>query len=299
MFKPIIRKISDGGLLTAAAIHRQLFRQFKLVGITGSVGKTTTAVLVSAVLGKRGPEHSTNLRAGHNYIQRAALTIVGTRPVHGYYVAEFTGDRPGAMGYASRYLRPDVGIVTHIKSDHYTNFRSLEATAVEKGQLISCLPENGLAILNTDDEHVWRMRKHTRARVIGCGANEQAELRLKNAHADWPDRLSLEIEYQGSAFSVRTRLLGEYAIFPVLAALATGVSAGIPLSEAVSAIEAVEPIEGRMSQHVTARRRDGCCRYLEGSTPFLSIDLIVSAFCEGQAENRRHRNHIGFSRQQE
>jgi len=252
MSKSVIGLAAERSVLALAVAHRRVFRSVKLVGVTGSCGKTTTATLVSAVLSRRGPVRNGAITQFHYTNKRTALSVIKTRPPKGYCVAEFSAYEPGVMRFATEYLRPDIGIVTHIKSDHYTSYRDLDATAEEKSRLITSLPPNGLAILNTDDERVWRMRGLTQAAVVGIGASEDATLRLKHAHAAWPERLTLQVEFQGSTFAMRTRFVDEQSAFPVLAALAAGISEGVPLSEAVSAIEAAEPVDGRMAPHIAS-----------------------------------------------
>ncbi len=79
-----------------------------------------------------------------------------------FYVQELNAWVEGAIGEQIEHLRPEIGIVTTIGSDHYTVYRSLEATAREKGLLVESLPPGGVAILNGDDPHVKDMAVRTR-----------------------------------------------------------------------------------------------------------------------------------------
>ena len=85
---------------------------------------------------------------------------------HRFLVQELSGDKPGQMRDVLPLLQPQIGIVTCIGQDHYVNFRSLEATAQEKGQLIATLPPGGVAVLNADDPHVAAMQELARTDVI-------------------------------------------------------------------------------------------------------------------------------------
>jgi UDP-N-acetylmuramyl pentapeptide synthase len=236
-------------LLTLAALHRYLFRGVTYVGVTGSCGKTLTTRLVSAVLATRGPVHDGALTHRYSTPRSQARMVLRGPRLGGYVVAELSGSFPGALDYPLARLRPQIGIVTHVRPDHWTSYRSLAATAAEKGRLVEALPEDGLAILNTDDEHVWPMRERTRAGVIGCGTSPEATVRLVAARAAWPERLALELDVGGEVVGVRTRFLSETAVFPVLAAFAVGIREGVPTDEIVSAIERVEPVVGRMCPH--------------------------------------------------
>jgi UDP-N-acetylmuramyl pentapeptide synthase len=156
------------------------------------------------------------------------------------------------MARSVRVFRPRIGVVTHIADDHRKSFRTLEATAADKGKLIEALPADGAAILNADDRRVLAMRERTRARVMTYGLSTCADVRGDSISCAWPQRLSLVVVYGAARVHVRTRLLGEHWSYAILAALATGIALGISLEEGARAIEAVDPVEGRMSPVLSA-----------------------------------------------
>ena len=86
-------------------------------------------------------------------------------------------------------LRPNIGIVTTIGKDHYTSFRTLDATAVEAGDLIKSLPDFGTAVLNADDPHVVGMQHLTNAKVLTYGLSEHADVQASDIKSSWPERL--------------------------------------------------------------------------------------------------------------
>jgi UDP-N-acetylmuramyl pentapeptide synthase len=239
------------GTYTAARLHRRLMRHARLVGITGSCGKSTTADLVAAVLGGIGPAVNGIVVNTRNSVRRPPYTVLSLRPRHRYCVTELSGNAPGSLERVARFLPPDIAIVTHIADDHYKSFRGLEATAAEKGRLIEALPFDGLAILNRDDPLVWAMREKTRARVISCGRTPEADVEMTALQAVWPDRLRMRVRYGVDEVDVQTQFIGDYAVLPVLAALAVGVHEGLTLQAAARAIETVGPVAGRLSAHQT------------------------------------------------
>jgi UDP-N-acetylmuramoyl-tripeptide--D-alanyl-D-alanine ligase len=146
-------------------------------------------------------------------------------------------------------FRPHIGVVTNVGHDHHSSFRTLEATAKEKGVLVEALPANGTAVLNADDPWVLAMRERTKAQVITYGLSEEAMVRGTDLVSAWPDPLSLSVVYKGERRRVETQLLGELWASAVLAALATGIAMGVPLAEAAAALKGVPPVYNRLSVH--------------------------------------------------
>jgi UDP-N-acetylmuramyl pentapeptide synthase len=228
-----------------AKLYRRMLNHVCFIGITGSCGKTTTNELIGAILSSRHKGRTSHqLYNGPYHIAKTILTVL---PWHHFCSHEMGSPEPGVMARSVRVFRPRIGVVTHIADDHRKSFRTLEATAADKGKLIEALPSDGAAILNADDPRVLAMRERTTARVITYGLNACADVRGESISCAWPQRLSLMAVCGSVRVHVRTRLLGEHWSYAILAALATGVALGIPLKEGARAIETVEPVDGRMS----------------------------------------------------
>lgn len=238
--------------LEVARCYRTLLgytTNMSFVAVTGSCGKTTTTELTTAILAREGRARTGN---HENDIWFIGSLIRRLSPRDRFCVTEVSGHAKGAMGRSARLLRPHIGVVTNIGHDHYSSFRGLEATAAEKGKLVEILPPDGAAVLNADDPHVYAMRTRTRARVFTYGQSAEAMVRAENVRCAWPDRLSFDVSYAETRCHVQTRLVGVHWVHTVLAALSAALAAGVSLPRAVEAVEAFEPILGRMSPHETS-----------------------------------------------
>lgn len=231
--------------VAVARTHRRRLKNTAFVGVTGSVGKTTTKELAAAVLGTELT--GTWSQANHNALANLGRTILRTRRRHGYCVLEVAAWYPGSVARIARLVQPTIAVVTRIGLDHYTAFRSREATALEKRALVDALPSDGCAVLNADDPLVIAMAEGFEGRVVSFGESPAATLRATEIRSVWPDPLTFRVHHEGRDWPVRTRLHGKHVSLAVLAALGVGVAVGVPIERALEAVEAFEPVPGRMS----------------------------------------------------
>jgi UDP-N-acetylmuramoyl-tripeptide--D-alanyl-D-alanine ligase len=183
-------------------------------------------------------------------IHKMAGKVMSVSPSTKFCVLEVSGHEPGIMARSVSIVKPTVGLVTTIGTDHYVNFRSREAVAVEKGVLVEALPRTGTAILNADDPLISAMAKRTRARVVTFGRAPHATIRAINVSSVWPDRLALTVVHGAESVRVRTQFVGDHWTVSVLAAIACAVVCGVDLKTCAETIEEVEPIFGRYSVHL-------------------------------------------------
>jgi UDP-N-acetylmuramoyl-tripeptide--D-alanyl-D-alanine ligase len=220
------------------------------VGITGSCGKTTTTELVAAILATQGQ----TIKCSHTNTDKAiARTILAVSTKHRFCVNEVAAGAPGLMAKSVKLLRPHIGVVTNIGQDHYILYRKLETAARDKVKLVEALSPKGTAVLNADDSLVFAMRKQTKAKVITYGFSAESMVRGENVSSVWPQRLSLDVHFDGNKVGIATKLLGEHWAHAVLAAIATGIAAGVPVKQAIKVIEDFEPMPYRMCPHETSR----------------------------------------------
>ena len=231
--------------LWAAARRRSRLGSVTFIGVTGSSGKTTVKDLIMVVLSLRFPGRRTGGSA--NEVHDVARAIRLMRPEHRFLVAEVGAPTPGAIDRCLTLLRPHVGVVTNIGSDHISAYGSAEGIAAEKRKLVQALPADGIAVLNADDPRVRAMANGFRGRVITYGLDPSADLRAEDVSSVWPARLSFTLVHEQRRIPVQTQLCGRHWVSSSLAALAVGFALGVPLEEGARALAHAAPFEGRLS----------------------------------------------------
>jgi UDP-N-acetylmuramoyl-tripeptide--D-alanyl-D-alanine ligase len=204
--------------------HREKFSP-QLIGITGSVGKTSTKEAVGAVLA----QHFTTLKTPRSYNSESTmpLTILQLGPEHEAAVIEMGTYGPGEIALLASIARPRIGIVTNVGPSHMERMGTIEAIAQAEGEVIDALPDDGVAILNYDDERVRAMTSRTNARPFFFGLDSNAELWADQVVSHGFDGVSLRAHYQGEAHDLTLPLLGKHHAYTALAASAAGIVLGL------------------------------------------------------------------------
>ena len=236
-------------------LYRPLLRHVVFIGVTGSCGKTTAKELIAGVLGSKFKGKKTP--DTDNQPWHIALTVLSVKPKDDFCVHEIgVGKRAqqGIFDKALELVRPQIGVVTNIGTDHISAFGTIDAIAAQKGRLIEALPARGTAVLNADDQRVLAMRSICKARVMTYGLASEAMVRAEDVRSRWPERLSFTVRYEGQTEVVTTQLCGTHWVSAALATITVGLAMGMSLTRAVRALEGVPPFEGRMKPEI---RDDG------------------------------------------
>jgi len=229
----------------AAALYRLRRGDVVWVGVTGSAAKSTTKDLISAVLSTRLKGSVTGWTG--NYPHDVARNILGISRNDGFRVVEVGANSgPGSLDAPLALLRPRIGVVTTIGTDHYRAFGSIDAIAAEKAKMVRLLPADGVAVLNADDPRVLAMRENLACRVLTFGFDPGADVRAESVTAAWPDRLAFTLVHAGRSVAVQTQLCGAHWVSAALAAVTVGIAVGISVEDAARAIGQVPPFQGRM-----------------------------------------------------
>ncbi|WP_433529094.1 UDP-N-acetylmuramoyl-tripeptide--D-alanyl-D-alanine ligase [Micromonospora sp. CA-263727] len=239
------------GRLARAVVDR--LSNTTVVGVTGSVGKTSTKDILAQVLPVWG-ETVAN-RASNNNELGLPYTVTRATVDTRYLVLEMGARGIGHVAYLARIAPPTVSVVTRVGHAHIGEFGSVANIAQAKGEIVEALPDahnGGLAVLNADDARVAAMADRTRARVLTYGIDSTADVRAENLVMDELGRAGFRLVFNGRAAEVRLRLYGLHQASNALAAATVALGLGHSIdavAEAVSQAEAVSP--GRMQ--VTTR----------------------------------------------
>jgi UDP-N-acetylmuramoyl-tripeptide--D-alanyl-D-alanine ligase len=229
-----VLQVADGlvALHAIAASWRARFSPEVVVGVTGSIAKTSTKEAISTVLGVRfrtlKNEGNLNNEIG------LPLTVLRLAPEHEAAVFEMGMYVGGEIRDLARIGRPRIGVVTAVQPVHLSRIGSIEAIADAKAELVEELPpssEGGIAVLNTDDERVRRMAGRTTARVIGYGFGHGADVTASGIESAGAEGMAFVLRTPSGEHPIRVPVLGRLSVHNALAAAAVGDAAGLSLAE--------------------------------------------------------------------
>jgi len=225
----------------------------KVIGITGSNGKTSTKNMLGTILAKFGdtvsPIESYNNEVG------APISILKIDESTKYLVVELGAGGIGSISYLANIAKPDLGIVLKVGLAHAGAFGGIEITSKIKAELVKALDPEAIFIYNADDGEVSAMTSLTQAKKVSFGTNSDAEYRF--------DNVSLSIEGtsadlhlpNGETIRVELQILGEHQLMNATAALSVVDQLGLSLSVAREALAAL-PLAERWRMQLT-NRTDG------------------------------------------
>ena len=206
----------------------------RVVGVTGSVGKSTTKEAIAEMLGVRyrtlrSPGNLNNeiglplsiLRLGPGY-ERAVLEM-------GFYV-------PGEIAFLCDIALPHIGVVTNVGTVHAERAGSQEAIARGKSELVQALPEDGAAILNYDDPWVRKMQEKTKARVFFYGLSPESDLWADGVEGMGLDGIRFRLHYGKETMQIRTPMIGRHSVHTALRAASVGLMEGLTWDEIVEGL---------------------------------------------------------------
>ena len=239
--------------LEALKLLAEFYRKsldIKVVGITGSVGKTSTKEMVASVLG----EKYNVLKTEGNFNNEIGLplTIFQLREEHEVAVLEMGISEFGEMHRLATMANPDICIITNIGLCHLENLKTRDGILKAKTESFSHMKENGTVILNGDDNKLSSIREVNGKKPLFYGISQKMEYadESKTVYATEVENLGLFgvrvcIHTESGAFTVQIPIPGEHNVYNALTATATGLVLGLTLSEIKSGIEKAKTINGR------------------------------------------------------
>jgi UDP-N-acetylmuramoyl-tripeptide--D-alanyl-D-alanine ligase len=222
------------GLQRLAAFWREKFTA-RVIGVTGSVGKSTTKELIAAVLSTR---LKTLKNAGNlNNEIGLPLTLLKLDDSYERVVLEMGMYDVGEIALLCDIARPQVGVVTNVGPTHLERLGTIERIVQAKTELVQALPLDGVAILNADDPLVAPMAGQTRARILTYGLTPTADLSAEEVTSAGLEGIRFAFRYQGERIEARLPLLGRHNVYTALRAAAVGLVEGLSWTEIVAGLE--------------------------------------------------------------
>jgi UDP-N-acetylmuramoyl-tripeptide--D-alanyl-D-alanine ligase len=228
---------ADGVLLSLQRLAHAVRRSWggRVIGVTGSAGKTTTKEAVAQVLGARFRvlKSQGNLNNGYGL----PLQLLKLDPEHEVAVIEMGMNHAGEIAALAKIAEPDWAVVSNVAPVHLEYFADgIEGIARAKYELVEALPPHGIAVLNCDDEHVAQFGRGMGNRAVFYGTGECAEVRAVQIAEVGADGVVFTVTANGERASVQLHMLGRHNVQNALAAIAVGLHSGMALADCAAAL---------------------------------------------------------------
>ena len=227
-------------LAAAVVEHVRRLGRLKVVGVTGSNGKTSTKNMLRAVLSDVAPTVAP--QGSFNNHVGAPISMLRIDEDTEYLVVEMGASGPGEIARLVDIARPDTGVVLKVGLAHAGGFGGIEGTRAAKAEMVTDLPATGTAVLNADDDRVAGMASVTAARVVTFGQSPSADYRASDIDVSAAGT-SFTFEHGDTSRRVSLRILGEHHVMNALAALSVVGEWGVDLDRAVTVLEGVTRAE--------------------------------------------------------
>jgi len=207
-----------------------------VVGVTGSIGKTSAKESIAAVLGQthrvyRSPgSYNNEIGLPYSLLEAPEETEVMVLEMGGAYAF-------GELTLLAGIAEPQVGVVTNVHPVHLERMGTIEAIAETKTELVRALPADGIAVLNGDDHRVRAMAGRTQARVLFYGLGEENDVRADTVTTDGLKGTSFWLTIEGERYFVKVPFVGAHGVQVALVALATGHAFGMHISEMLAGLQ--------------------------------------------------------------
>ncbi len=233
-------------LQTLATAVRKMWGK-TAIGVTGSIGKTTTKEAMAHLLAVKYRVHRTKGNFNNHF--GLPLGLLSLEPEYDLAVVEMGMSHPGEISALARIALPNEGVVTNVAPVHLESFDSIAGIARAKYELIEALPHGGTAVLNADDEYVCQFGRDFKGKVILFGLKPTAcipaDVRAENIEVIGPEGTRFDLVSREVRQPVQSPLLGTHNVYNVLAAAAIALEHGITPSEIAGALPFLQPADKR------------------------------------------------------
>lgn len=229
---PLLVADDPVAVLQSVAAARRDALGVTVVGITGSIGKTSTKEVVAAVVGERFETYRSP--GNMNSELGLPLSLLEVEPGTEVAVLEMGGAYAlGELALLATIAKPKYAVVTNVHPVHLERMGSVESIAKTKAELIEAIPEDGTAILNGDDEWVRAMASVCKGRVLTYGLSPENDIWADRVETEGLGGSSFRLHLDGESLHLKIPLVGGHAVELALAAIAVGHAMGMHISEMI------------------------------------------------------------------
>lgn len=216
----------------------------KVVGITGSYGKTSCKNILNDILKEK--YISLSSPKSINTLNGLMININGRlSKFDEIYIAEMGAFIRGEIKSLCHFVRPQYGIVTNVGLAHLETFKTEENILKAKLELIESLPKEGVGILNKDSKPLREGKLNTAARIVWIGIDEKADIMAKNIKMN-SNGLEFEVVTGKETFPISTKLLGKHNVYNILSSIALALEFGMKIKDIQNAISSLKPTPHRL-----------------------------------------------------
>lgn len=245
---PVEKSINQSFVNDAARILKSL-PNLKIVGITGSYGKTSTKHFLEKILAQK---YNVLITPGsYNTLMGVVITVRNwLKPIHQVFIVEMGARQEGDIKEICDLAHPEIGIITAVAEQHLETFGSIENVQKTKMELLEALPSSGKAILNADYDTITSYQPKNAVGRMYYGLKENSvhspELMAKNVRYT-PKGMQFEVWRKGQKLmDLETKLLGEHNISNILASCCVALELEVPVESVKYAVKRLAPVQHRL-----------------------------------------------------
>ncbi len=257
----------------------------KIIGITGSAGKTTTRKILSTILNGEGSVLSVEGSNINTVWGNAVLLSKYTDEK--YVVLECGMDHPGEIAWHMNSIDPDLGILLNVGYVHAEALGSIEGVYEEKKNMADYLDKMGRPlILNIDDERLQRIVPLYKSKLVTYGYSSDADFRIESSVLN-KDGIDFQFAYKKNSYHGHLKAYGERLVYNVVAAIAAATELGINIEDALLALNVFEPESGRF-EIIALRKGDVIINDAYNANP-ISMEMSLQTFDKLYPKDAFHR----------
>lgn len=238
----ILVKSSTQALKDLAKYYREILDIF-IVGVTGSVGKTSTKEMLRSIIGEAFRVEST--KGNYNNEIGMPLTILSFREEHQVGIVEMGISDFGEMSRLSRVAQPNIAMITNIGDCHLENLKTREGVLKAKSEIFEFMKPEGRVILNGNDALLKEVKEVHGKKVTFYGFDEQLDIYGTNIELKGVEGSAFIVHHQGETYPVHLSIPGEHMVLNALGGIACGLELGMEMEKILSGVAKASTIAGR------------------------------------------------------